>query len=65
MIGKVFRTIKKAELEKEELNKQYEALRDKNTKRSAEVKLNMDKKSKEFATRKSLRNKHFDSIRSK
>ena len=65
LIRKVLRTIKEAERDKEELDKQYEFLREKNAIRSADVKKSMNQKSKEFATKKALRNKHFDSIRSK
>lgn len=65
LIRKVLRTIKEAERDKEELNKQYEILHKKNATRSAEVKKSRVQKSKEFATQKATRSKHFDSIRSK
>ncbi|MGE7988916.1 hypothetical protein [Lysinibacillus fusiformis] len=65
MIRKVLKTIKEAERDKEELDNQYEFLREKNSIHSADVKKSMNQKSKEFATKKTLRNKHFDSIRSK
>ena len=65
MIKKVFKLMKIVEREKEELNKEYEILRDKNSKRSTEIKKCIEQKSKEFASRKASRDKQFDIIRNK
>ena len=65
LIRKVLKTIRVAEREKEQLNKEYEILHEKNAKRSATVKKNIDHKSKEFASKKASRDKHFNIIRSK
>lgn len=65
LIRKVLKTIKIAEREKEQLNKEYEILQEKNAKRSAIVKKNINHKSKEFASKKASRDKRFDIIRSK
>ena len=57
--------MKTVEREKEELNKEYEILREKNSSRSTEVKKSIEQKSKEFASRKVSRDKHFNFIRNK
>lgn len=57
--------MKTVEHEKEELNKEYEILREKNSSRSTEVKKSIEQKSKEFASRKSSRDKYFNIIRNK
>lgn len=61
----MFKLIKTVEREKKELNQEYNMLREKNSKRSIEVKKSIEQKSKEFASRKSSRDKHFDIIRNK
>lgn len=57
--------MKTVEREKEELNQEYELLREKNSNRSTEVKKSIEQKSKEFASRKASRDKHFNIIRNK
>ena len=57
--------MKTVEREKEELNQEYGLLREKNSRRSTVVKKNIEQKSKEFASKKASRDKHFDIIRSK
>lgn len=65
LIKRVFKTIKTVECEKELLNKEYEILKEKNLKRSTDIRNNISEKSKEFASKKELRSKHYNIIRNK
>lgn len=65
LIIKMFDTLKTAERERNKLDQEFEILREKNAKRSAVIKKDIDSKSKEFTTRKRQRSKDFDIIRNK